>query len=270
PPGSGPFPGIIEIYGFGGGLLEHRACLLANHGFAALALAYYGYEDLQKDAKEFHLEYFEEAVNYMLQHPQVKGPGIGLLGMSKGGDLCMSMASFLKGIAAVVTINACLGNTASWLHYKDISIPPVGFNFKRMKIYKSRVADVKNVLNNPLNEPDRQSLIPLEKAKSHFLFIASKDDKIWNSEFFAIEATKLLQAHGKKPEIICYSGAGHYIEPPFFPVCEATMHSFVNRLVFWGGEPKAHSEAQVDAWQRIQAFFSKHLNGKEYLIPSKL
>uniref|UniRef100_A0A7M4G2Z8 Acyl-CoA thioesterase 6 n=1 Tax=Crocodylus porosus TaxID=8502 RepID=A0A7M4G2Z8_CROPO len=86
PPGDGPFPGIIDLYGTGGGLPEYRACLLANHGFATLALAYYNYEDLPKEMTEFHLEYFEEAVNYMLEHPQVKGPGVGLLGISKGGD----------------------------------------------------------------------------------------------------------------------------------------------------------------------------------------
>ncbi|KAM7110084.1 uncharacterized protein J5F26_005822 isoform 2-T3 [Ciconia maguari] len=76
PPGNGPFPGIIDLYGTGGGLPEYRACLLANHGFAVLALAFYGYEDLPKEMKEFHLEYFEEAVNYMLQHSQAKATTI--------------------------------------------------------------------------------------------------------------------------------------------------------------------------------------------------
>lgn len=69
--GNGPFPGIIDLYGTGGGLPEYRACLLANYGFAVLALAFYGYEDLPKEMKEFHLEYFEEAINYMLKHTQV-------------------------------------------------------------------------------------------------------------------------------------------------------------------------------------------------------
>ncbi|CAJ0966432.1 unnamed protein product [Ranitomeya imitator] len=71
PPGPGPFPGVLEVPGAGGGLLEYKASLLASRGFATLALAYYNYEDLPKDMKELQLEYFEEAVNYMLQHPQV-------------------------------------------------------------------------------------------------------------------------------------------------------------------------------------------------------
>lgn len=69
--GQAPFPGVINIDGLGGGLCEQRASLLANHGFATLALAYYQYEDLIQKPTKLHLEYFEEAVNYMLQHTQV-------------------------------------------------------------------------------------------------------------------------------------------------------------------------------------------------------
>ncbi|KAF7251491.1 Acyl-coenzyme A thioesterase 1 [Varanus komodoensis] len=271
PSGDGPFPGIIDIYGTGGGLPEYRASLLANHGFAVLALAYYGYEDLPKNMKEFHLEYFEEALNYMLQHPKVKGPGIGLLGHSKGGDLCLSMASFLKGVTVTVTINGSVANVGATLRYKDITIPPLGFDAKRIKMDKTGIADIVDVLNNPLEGPDRQSFIPLEKAEGRFLFIVGKDDRNWKSEFFATEASNHLQAHGKeKPEIICYPGAGHYIEPPYIPMCPASMHLLVGMPVIWGGEPRAHAAAQVDAWQQIQVFFRKCLNGKQSELQNKL
>uniref|UniRef100_A0A8C3CZA8 Acyl-coenzyme A thioesterase 1 n=1 Tax=Cairina moschata TaxID=8855 RepID=A0A8C3CZA8_CAIMO len=271
PPGNGPFPGIIDLYGTGGGLPEYRACLLANYGFAVLALAFYGYEDLPKEMKEFHLEYFEEAINYMLKHTQVKGPGVGLLGFSKGGDLCLSMASFLKGITATAVINGSVANVGAVLRYKDITIPPLGADAKRIKINKSGIADIVDVLNNPLEGPNRRSFIPLEKAECRFLFIVGQDDHNWKSEFFAVEGSKHLQAHGKeKPEIVCYPGAGHYIEPPFFPMCAASMHLLVGKPVMWGGEPKAHSEAQRDAWQQIQAFFHRHLNGKPSGTTNKL
>lgn len=69
--GQGPFPGIIDVYGVGGGLLEYRASLLAGHGFATLALAFYGFEDLPKEFNVIEVDYFEEAVCYMLQHPKV-------------------------------------------------------------------------------------------------------------------------------------------------------------------------------------------------------
>ncbi|XP_038625750.1 bile acid-CoA:amino acid N-acyltransferase isoform X2 [Tachyglossus aculeatus] len=71
PPGKGPFPGIIDMFGGIGGLVEFRASLLASRGFTVLALAYFGYEDLPKDALEVDLEYFEEATNLLLKHPMV-------------------------------------------------------------------------------------------------------------------------------------------------------------------------------------------------------
>lgn len=88
-PGEDTFPGIIDIHGLGGGLFEPRASLLANHGFATLALAYYQFEDLPQEPKELHLEYFEEAVNYMLQHPQVGTP-LFPVGSCKVLSLCPS------------------------------------------------------------------------------------------------------------------------------------------------------------------------------------
>ncbi|XP_069494873.1 acyl-coenzyme A thioesterase 1-like [Ambystoma mexicanum] len=260
PVGVGPFPGIIDIYGTGGGLPEYRASLLASRGFATLALAYYGYEDLPKQMKEFHLEYFEDAVNYMLGHPQVRGPGIGLLGHSKGGDLVVSMASFLKGITATATVNGAIVTVGATLRYKDVIMPPIGADLKRIKLVKPGLANVVEALNSPLEAENRKYLIPIEKAEGKFLFIVGEDDQNWKSELYANMAADILLEHGKeKPEIVVYPGAGHYIEPPVFPMCAASMHFLVGLPVVWGGEPRAHFLAQEGAWQKIQGFFCKHL-----------
>uniref|UniRef100_A0A2R8Z7Z6 Acyl-CoA thioesterase 2 n=1 Tax=Pan paniscus TaxID=9597 RepID=A0A2R8Z7Z6_PANPA len=267
----GPFPGIVDMFGTGGGLLEYRASLLAGKGFAVMALAYYNYEDLPKTMETLHLEYFEEAVNYLLSHPEVKGPGVGLLGISKGGELCLSMASFLKGITAAVVINGSVANVGGTLHYKGETLPPVGVNRNRIKVTKDGYADIVDVLNSPLEGPDQKSFIPVERAESTFLFLVGQDDHNWKSEFYANEACKRLQAHGRrKPQIICYPETGHYIEPPYFPLCRASLHALVGSPIIWGGEPRAHAMAQVDAWKQLQTFFHKHLGGHEGTIPAKL
>ncbi|XP_027425675.1 acyl-coenzyme A thioesterase 1-like isoform X1 [Zalophus californianus] len=260
PPEPGPFPGIVDIYGVGSGLLEQRASLLAGKGFAVMALAYHNYEDLPKGLEILHLDYFEEAVNYLLDHPQVKGPGVGLLGSSKGGELCLSMASFLKGITASVIINGSVAIVGGALHYKDETLPPLGIDPSRIRLTKDGLTDILHVLNSPLEGADQKSFIPVERAESAFLFLVGQDDRNWKSEFFANEASKCLQAHGReKPQIICYPGTGHYIEPPYFPMCRASLHIFVGGPVIWGGEPRAHAMAQVDAWKQLQTFFHKHL-----------
>lgn len=108
--GAGPFPGVIDLFGSGGGLCEYRASLLAGHGFAVLALAYFRFEDLPESLDVVHLEYFEEAVDFMLQHPKVgagapvcagerqNGLGAGSKGPKYGMRLKGSFKSFIKRI----------------------------------------------------------------------------------------------------------------------------------------------------------------------------
>ncbi|XP_041615506.1 dynein light chain 1, axonemal isoform X1 [Vulpes lagopus] len=271
PPGAGPFPGIIDLYGSGGGLCEYKASLLAGHGFAVLALAYFRFEDLPEYLDDIQLEYFEEAVDFMLQHPKVKGPNVGLLGFSKGGDLCLSMASFLKGITATVLINSCVANTIAPLSYKDMIIPSLSSDPRRYTINESGLLNFMGIWENPLEESNQKSIIPFERAQGPFLFIVGMDDNNWNSSFYAQVASERLQANGKdRPEIICYKGTGHCIEPPYFPVCRASVHAVLGQPICHGGEPEFQSRAQVDAWQRIQTFFHKHLNGQKPVQSSKL
>ncbi|XP_051477187.1 acyl-coenzyme A thioesterase 6-like isoform X3 [Apus apus] len=72
PAGDGPFPGVIDMYGDEGGLIEFRSSLLATRGFAALSLPYFDFEDLPKVLKELKLEYFEDAARFLQRHPKAK------------------------------------------------------------------------------------------------------------------------------------------------------------------------------------------------------
>ncbi|NWR13930.1 ACOT5 thioesterase, partial [Emberiza fucata] len=259
-PGEDTFPGIIDIHGLGGGLFEPRASLLANHGFATLALAYYQFEDLPQEPKELHLEYFEEGVNYMLQHPQVKGPGVGLLGFSKGAEVCLAMAAFLKNILAVASLNAPVAVTLIPLSYKDKIIPNVTLYEHKAKATNSKFLDYSDVIDDPFQAPGNQSRIPLEKGEAQFLFMVGQDDHVVKSEYYATEVCKLLQAQGKENfQILSYPGTGHCIDPPFFPLYHIGSHPVFHKRAVLGGELRAYSKAQLHAWSQIQAFFKKYL-----------
>lgn len=69
--GPGPFPGLIDLYGSGGGLVEYRASLLASRGFVTLAVAYMAFEDLPAMPEILELDYFEEAVRFLQKQQQV-------------------------------------------------------------------------------------------------------------------------------------------------------------------------------------------------------
>lgn len=234
---------------------------MAAHGFATLALAFYGFEDLPKEFDVIEVDYFEEAVCYMLQHPKVKGPDIGLLGLSLGADICLTMASFLKNVSATVSINGSAFSGDRHIHYKQTMIPPLGHDLRRTKVVFSGILDIVDIRNDVVGGCENPSMIPIEKAQGPILFIAGQDDRCWRSELYTQIASERLQAHGKeRPQVIFYPGTGHYIEPPYFPMCPASLHKIVNKAVMWGGEVRAHSKAQIDAWKQILSFFGKHLD----------
>ncbi|XP_041721239.2 acyl-coenzyme A thioesterase 1-like [Coregonus clupeaformis] len=261
PPGKGPFPGVLDVYTLGGGLSEVRASLLANKGFVVLALAYYGYQDLSRTVpKHFDLEYFEEAITFLRRQPQIQGPGIGILSISKSGDLALSMASFLSGISATACINSSNANIMTPLHYKDIIIPPLMPVLENVTLLPSGLLDVRDAIPDPETEGNRGSVIPIELSGSRFLFAVSEDDRNWNSCLFAQQAAARLRHHGKDNfEVVTYPRAGHFLEVPYMPHCPSGFHSALGKVVVYGGEAKGHHEAQLDLWRRVQEFFRKHL-----------
>lgn len=57
--GPGPFPGILDLWGGGGKLVEYRAALLASHGFSSLALDYLTLKNTLKTGEMVDIDYFE-------------------------------------------------------------------------------------------------------------------------------------------------------------------------------------------------------------------
>ncbi|XP_010293899.1 PREDICTED: putative acyl-coenzyme A thioesterase 6, partial [Phaethon lepturus] len=191
----------------------------------------------------------------------VKGPGVGLLGYSKGADLSLAMAAFLKNITAVASLSGAVANTVIPLCYKDKTIPPLPINEQQLKVIDSNILDCSDMLFDPFQVSGNRSLIPLEKAEAQLVFITGQDDHIIESEYYATEACKLLQAQGKENfQILSYPGTGHCIDPPFFPLYTIGKHPVFHKWAVLGGELRAYSKAQAHAWPQIQAFFNKYLN----------
>ncbi|KAM3861212.1 acyl-coenzyme A thioesterase 1 [Diretmus argenteus] len=264
PPGKGPFPGVLDLPPLGGGLSEARASLLANKGFAVLALAYYGYQDLPKPfPKHFDLEYFEEALDFLRRHPQVQGPGMGILSISKSGDLALSISTFLPGISATVLINTCIANVITPVRHKDFVLPPLIPILKNTTITESGLLDIRDIFPDPMLKENQATVIPIQHASCSFLFAASEDDRNWNSTLYAENAAARLRSHGKQNfQVVKYPKAGHFLEVPYLPHCPSGFHAVMGSVVVFGGEPKAHCQAQLDLWVRIQEFFRKHLDNK--------
>ncbi|XP_030069672.1 acyl-coenzyme A thioesterase 1 isoform X2 [Microcaecilia unicolor] len=260
PPGDGPFPGVIDMFGDEGGLLEFRSSLLANRGFAALALPYFGFEDLPVSMKDFQLEYFEQTARFLQRHPKVKGQGVGVVGSGKGADLALSMVTFLPEVVAAVSISGCCSNTAADLHYGELTLPGLCYDMSQVIVSEANVFDIFEALDDPLDPANECSIIPIEKAEGHILFVVGDDDRNWKSSLYAEIAIKRLQQHGKKNyELLSYPGAGHRIDPPYSPFCMSALDRVLGVPILGGGKIQPHGHAQVHSWQKIQEFFNIHL-----------
>lgn len=132
-PGGGPFPAVLDLYTFGGGLSEKRASLLASHGFVVLTVALYGHDDMARNISEVHLDYFEEAIEFLRKQDKVGSKGVGVISVSKSADLALSVASYLPDVEATVWINGCCANIFLPLHYKRSQIHP-GLMFDSSKM----------------------------------------------------------------------------------------------------------------------------------------
>lgn len=149
------------------------------------------------------------------------------------------------------------------LQYKDLVIPPLPPDVENIKFTDSGLIDIRDALPDPSSEESRASLFPIERASCQFLFAASEDDHNWNSVVFAKHAAATLRNHGKESfKVVTYPKAGHFLEVPHMPYCPSGFHGAVGSNVVFGGEPKAHSEAQLDLWERVLEFFSTHLDNK--------
>ncbi|XP_026538351.1 bile acid-CoA:amino acid N-acyltransferase isoform X2 [Notechis scutatus] len=260
PPGPGPFPGLIDLFGGAGGLIEFRAGLLASKGFAVLALAFFAYDDLPQTLEVIDLEYFEEASRLLLKNPKVRGPGLGVIGLSKGAEIALAMSTFLKEVMASVCINGPTRMCDTPLHFHDVTIPGASFKHEKLCINEMGLASISYCLGHPLDETLEVSTIPMEKTQGHILFVVGEADQSFDSKVFAEAAIARAKKHGKNNcSLLSYPGAGHLIEPPGSPVCFVYPLRVFPLPIQWGGEMKPHAKAQEHSWNEILNFFKLHL-----------
>src|SRR5438067_1369515 len=95
-------PGVIALGGSEGGCPIHLAQLLADEGFACLALSYFHRAGLPRNLVEVPLEYLQAAIGWLQDRDEVSGDRVGLIGASKGAELALLSATRFPAVGAVV------------------------------------------------------------------------------------------------------------------------------------------------------------------------
>ncbi|KAK7086945.1 hypothetical protein SK128_004859 [Halocaridina rubra] len=272
PPGPGPFPGIVDMFGSVGGLFEFRSAMLASRGFACLALAVFLYDDLPNTSEKLDFDYFQDAMKILLSHPKVIPDRCGVAGNSKNGDVIFNMGILFEQVKAVVGINAITFNMHTEFSYKDkvyakgLEIPPESLFVDENGLM---CTDISACFDN-----DLPHMIPVEKADDDTYFlIACGEDDACGFKHCPPPFIERMKAHGRKNyEIALYPGAGHILQPPYDPFLHNAFHRYLptnakyngkpltgGTIIKWGGNPISTCKAQVALWQHMQKFYIQHV-----------
>src|ERR1035438_8416827 len=172
PPGGDRHRAVLVIGGSEGGVPLRRAAWLASHGYAALALAYFRYQDLPAQLESIPLEYFQRALTWMAQRPEISGDRFAVMGGSRGGALALQLGSMFPRIAAVVAyvpsnvrVAACCRNSGgpAWT-WTGLALPYVIPGGRRLPEVMARAA------------------IEVEKTQGPILMISGQDDHVRSGE----------------------------------------------------------------------------------------
>ncbi|XP_063073385.1 peroxisomal succinyl-coenzyme A thioesterase-like [Engraulis encrasicolus] len=261
PPGPGPFPAVLDMWGGGGGLVEYRAALFASHGFLTMALEYLSADEQR--SYDVGTEYFEKSYDLLQSHPRASPGRVAVLGLSFGAAVTFTLAAYSKTVKPQCCI--CISGT----HVFPLNESP-GEVEKRMKRNTSKayydenhhVVSKHTILPIPATLEDK---VDVGQIKCPLLIVAGQDDQNWAAVESAEDIQQMmdLAGNGHLLTVLSYPDAGHLIEPPYTP--HVRFSNFINRsngqkvLMLWGGHPEAHAVAQEDSWTKILHFLHTHL-----------
>ncbi|XP_036376190.1 peroxisomal succinyl-coenzyme A thioesterase-like [Megalops cyprinoides] len=264
PPGPGPFPGVLDMWGGGGGLVEYRSALLASHGYVSMALEYMTPKTMPsgKDSYVGH-QYFETAFAVLRDHPQVCSDRVAMLGLSFGTSVALAMAVYSSLIEPSCLV--CVSGS----HVQPVkgSLSDVFAEINK-NVHRTRYDEEKRVIWRDLLLPipsDPTKKVDVGKIRCPLLLIVGEDDQNWPTSESAEDMKKMMKEGGNSHLLttLSYPGAGHLIEPPYTPHFRSSNFMVAQTrekvVVLWGGETKAHSYAQEHSWQRTLAFLRQHL-----------
>lgn len=255
PTGSDRHAGVLVLGGSEGGLPTRRAAWLASHGFAALALAYFRFEDLPKELAGIPLEYFGRALSWMANRPEIAGDRIAVMGVSRGAELALQLGSMFPRIRAVVAYSpanvrypACCGFTPvpyAWTwNGNGLAFRPV----------RPRAA---------LEAMAMRAEIEVERTQGPLLLISGDSDRVWESKSMADSIVARLQRHNFTNSVdhLNYAHAGHAAgRPEIVPAWQGEVRNPTSgRDVEMGGTPKGNAESTLDAIPKVIDFLRQSL-----------
>ncbi len=276
PKNKNNLPLVIMLGGSGGGMKEvdDRAKIISSHGYAVLALGYFGMDNLPKNLERIPVEYFFNSINWAKEKQFIDTNKIVILGFSKGGEAALLVASMrrdIKGAIAFVPSNVrwqgipngpSFSSKSSWtFNGKDLPYLKcnIGFSFFWKFITNSKQIVLREIFE-PIITEDKSiiepALIEVEKINGPVLLIAGKDDKVWPSYDMCQMIKNRLDSLKFEHQVVClnYDNTGHLIYGPDLMPTVNYKYDQINV----GGKDSENAAAQIDSWNKMMSFLQKY------------
>lgn len=284
PPGHGPHPVVIVLSGTGGGFDLDKAAALSRHGFATLAVAYFGIPPLPTWLHRIPLDYFEAAFAWLAGQPELDLQRVGVLGVSRGAELALLLGTKFPQIRAIV---AYAPSSVAWAAGgRDKAtgeiIPswtwrgePIPFAPLPLRGFMLRSAIPVAIGRRPVvfrnlfraglrnREAIARAAIPVEQIHGPILLVSGGDDHLWPAAEMCTAILARLTDHQfpHAVEHLNYPRAGHMLRYPHLPTTsrQSRNQHLGNARFSFGGNPAADAEANADSWRRAITFLRSSL-----------
>src|SRR5215472_13471989 len=275
PAGPGPHPAVMTVSGSGGGIARAEAAMLASHGFACLALAYFNYPGRPPELIDQPLEYFGQALDWLAAQPQVRAEAIAVKGNSRGGELSLLLGATFNAVRAVVAVapsgyvwgavRADRPDAAAWT-WHGAALPQVP-SAEGQEADQSRDVTTDGAIRLTPSfrvrlaraTPDQlaRAAIPVERTNGPILIVCGAADDMWPSfELTDVVLQRTARARFPHPvRRLAFPDAGHQITLPYLPARTSGVHPLGGRFAF-GGTRAGTAAARVAAWREILAFLT--------------
>lgn len=272
-PAGAPKAAMIVLGGSGGGGDHARAALYASHGYAALALAYFGVPGLPRGLVNIPLEYFGRAIDHALAEIKPPKNVVVVDGLSRGGELALLVGATFPKVRAVLGVMASglvMGGfgpapegsahpRAAWL----LGGKPVPDLFEGNPMVdwstsKTETSLVPGYLAAMRHAPSvERATIAVERINGPVMLVSGRDDRLAPRVTLAEIARRRLEQHRHRWPVthLVYDDCGHTIAPPHVPAtADSFVHPVSGDVTALGGTTPGRAHANEDWWPKALAF----------------
>jgi len=262
--GSDRVPGILVLGGAEGGdkWAKAVAAQLSEHGYAALAEAYFKAPGLDDQLQQIPVERLMRGIDQLAADRRVDRRRIAVLGFSKGAEAALLLASFDPRIKAVVAgspsdvvwqgIDQQQGTVRSSWMSGGHPLPFVSFtnctdcrSLAALYLKSREVPGASAAL--------KTAAIPVEHIRGPILLLASPNDAVWPSQAMAEALKSRLEQHRFSHAVVLlsYPNGGHFT---LGPLAEQDAKSDAD---FGGGDVEGVLAARRASWPQMLSFLDK-------------